>query len=1086
VEFEVLGPVRALRGGEAVALGGAMRQALLGLLLARANEPVGVDALVEALWGGEPDERHVPRLHMHVSKLRKALGVPDRLTFDGGTYSLKVLPDELDAHRFDSLLDEATSISRSDPQRCVEVLRKALGLWRGDAYQGLDFADLQGPAQQLSEERMVAYETLMTAELACGRHAQIVAELQELVRAHPFRERLHALLVTALYRGGRQADALAAYRAARQTLVDELGLEPGPELRAIEHQILAGEPVELDGSSRDIATRREVVPAQLPPEGRFFVGRAAELATLDRLADDGGSVMVVSALAGTAGVGKTALAMRWAHRVRDRFDDGQLYVDLRGYGPDDPVAPEDVLAGFLRALGMDGAAIPHEIAERTARFRSMVDGRRMLIVLDNARSVDQVRPLLPGTPTCFVLVTSRDSLAGLVTRDGAHRIDLDQLSDHEAHRLVREILGDHVDVDPGAVAQLVESCARLPLALRIATERIREIGSVVEVVTELADEQARLDLLDAGGDPQTAVRAVFSWSYRQLPPDVARVFRLLGLHPGHDTDAYAVAALADGGLRATQHALEVLLRAHLLDQPAAGRYQPHDLLRVYAAELAATTDSEAERTAAVDRLLDHYLATAALAMTAITPHEAVLRPPLPQAVHETPALTDYAHARRWLETERANLLEATAHGGPRFAIAMSHTVWRHLDISGSHHDAVLLHSRALEAAVSLDDALAEANARRVLSLALNRIGRTQEAIAHLQRALEVYRDQRDPTLHAATLNNLGVVRGKIGELDQAGRDFEKALEINGPTGGRNLYSLVLTNLARNLRSRGRYEEAGVHLEKALAVAVESGYRITESNAQCILADIYARAGRETEAFASARRGLAIAREIGHRMLEGAALRVLGSLYHRGGDHERALHLHTQALTLVQAIGDTELTAETLNAMALTHAAAGRPAEAVRSHEAALAVAQRTAKPVAVVTNYTQLRHDKIAMRLTESGVPVLSPTIDIANARIAFEGGCVANLTASRVSTMRMRKLRLFQRDAYITVDYQARQGAILRRRTGRGGRPEIEVEPVQLGDALLEVPDRALELQDHDVNPRSRSRSPLRASRCTILSTIP
>jgi DNA-binding SARP family transcriptional activator len=911
-----------------------MRQALLGLLLARANEPVGVDALVEALWGGEPDERHVPRLHMHVSKLRKALGVPDRLTFDGGTYSLKVLPDELDAHRFDSLLDEATSISRSDPQRCVEVLRKALGLWRGDAYQGLDFADLQGPAQQLSEERMVAYETLMTAELACGRHAQIVAELQELVRAHPFRERLHALLVTALYRGGRQADALAAYRAARQTLVDELGLEPGPELRAIEHQILAGEPVELDGSSRDIATRREVVPAQLPPEGRFFVGRAAELATLDRLADDGGSVMVVSALAGTAGVGKTALAMRWAHRVRDRFDDGQLYVDLRGYGPDDPVAPEDVLAGFLRALGMDGAAIPHEIAERTARFRSMVDGRRMLIVLDNARSVDQVRPLLPGTPTCFVLVTSRDSLAGLVTRDGAHRIDLDQLSDHEAHRLVREILGDHVDVDPGAVAQLVESCARLPLALRIATERIREIGSVVEVVTELADEQARLDLLDAGGDPQTAVRAVFSWSYRQLPPDCARLFRLCGLHPGQDVDLYALTALAgNDDVRVTRRQVEPLVRAHLVSSKRAGRYQAHDLLRAYAAELAADRDREDDGRAALARLFDYYVHAAAAAMDVVHPYERDRRPVLPEPYPSIkfPDFSSPERAMAWLDGELPNLLAAAQHcadvGGHAHVVRLSGVLRRHLDMNGRLTEAETLHRHALTAAETTNERGDELTALLGVADTNRHLGRYEVALTHFRQAARIAHQVRDHVGESQATWGLGVVLWNLGRHEDAFDHFHQALMIAQQEGDPVGEQEAHRGLGHVHRLQGRHEIALVHFELALAAAEVTGDRTGTMRTLLGLGDAERTLGLYESAFEHYEQALALARAVVDRLCESEALLSLGHVHRRLGQYNQAFENYQEAWKIAVCTGDRVTTIRTLNSLGHVHRLQGRSREA---------------------------------------------------------------------------------------------------------------------------------------------------------------
>ncbi|MGP4115516.1 ATP-binding protein, partial [Streptomyces sp. 4N509B] len=446
-------------------------------------------------------------------------------------------------------------------------------------------------------------------------------ELAGLVREFPLRERLHGLLMVALYRSGRREEALGAYRVARGHLVAELGLEPGPELRELERRILAGE--ELEPVPDATATPAVTVPAQLPADVVGFVGREGELRELDGLmAGVGGRGGALAVVAGTAGVGKTALVVRWAHRTRERFPDGQLYVDLRGYGPEAPVSAEDALSGFLRALGVEAAAVPRDVAERSATFRTLLDGRRMLVVLDNARSVEQVRPLLPGSSSCFTVVTSRDALAGLVAREGAHRIVLHRMPLGDARGLLAGLLVERAAREPGAVDALIERCARLPLALRITAELARSQPGrgLGELAEELADRQGALDLLDLDGDPYTAVRAVFSWSYQRLEPSVARVFRLLGLHPGHDTDVYAVAALAGAGVRRTRRALEVLVRAHLVDQVAGGRrYQPHDLLRAYAAELAAETDGPTERAEALARLLDYYLATASSALDAIAP-----------------------------------------------------------------------------------------------------------------------------------------------------------------------------------------------------------------------------------------------------------------------------------------------------------------------------------------------------------------------------------------------------------------------------------------------------------------------------------
>jgi DNA-binding SARP family transcriptional activator len=944
MEFQVLGAVGIRREGRGDALAGRLRRVLLAVLLSRANQPVAVDVLTDALWGEAPDEKVGQRLHLHVHRLRQALGggEAERLSFGPEGYRLRVAAGELDADRFESQVGRAVEAVEREPGEAVASLREALGLWRGTPFAGMDVPVLADWAHRLAERRLVAVETLFQGELACGRDAAIVSELAEAVREHPLRERLHGLLMIALYRAGRQADALAAYRAARDTLVEELGLEPGPELRELERRILAGEPVEAAEPER--TSSGAPAPAQLPLNVRAFVGREAELAELDGLLS-APTPVVISAVAGTAGVGKTALAVRWAHRVREQFPDGQLYVDLRGYGPDQPVPPDDALAGFLRALGLEGAAVPQDLAERAARFRTLLDGRRMLIVLDNARTVEQVRPLLPGSSTCFTLVTSRDALAGLVAREGAHRIALDRLRLEEARGLLGGLLGERAASEPGAVDALVERCARLPLALRIVAELVRAqpARGVAELAGELADRQGALDLLDIDGDPHTAVRAVFSWSYQQLDPAVARVFRLLGLHPGHDTDAYAVAALAGSGLRDTRRALDVLLRAHLVDQTAGGRYQPHDLLRAYAAELATVTDSPTERGAALDRLLDYYLATASAAMDVVSPHDYAPRPKVPAPGGETPPLTSYDHAWRWLDAERANLLEATRHGGePGYVISMSQTVWRYLDTGSYYDDGVTLQTRAMDAARTLGDPVAEAHARRVLAAVLNRIGDNREVVVgHLTWALAVYEQAGNRLLQAATLNVLAVVHSMKGELAEAEGYFERTLALTGEGESWYLHVAASLNHFRNLLSLGRVEEVARRFDPVLALCRDKGDGFIECNAltQAAKLCLLLGQGRVAEAFDHARRSLELAREGGYRAIEADSLCVLGTAYRQQGDGEQALRHHEEALALARAVGDTEVLAEALNALGTTHISAGRPAEALRCHCEALTVTQ---------------------------------------------------------------------------------------------------------------------------------------------------
>jgi hypothetical protein len=417
-------------------------------------------------------------------------------------------------------------------------------LWRGEPLADVGSEVLARRIPQLTETYLQAVETRIEAEVHLGRHAEVISELRRLTSDQPFREHAHALLMRALYRCGRQGEALAAYQAARRILIGELGSEPGPELHQMHQWVLnrdpglgapgpaaAGGPVPAaaDGPV-------PVMPREVPGTVGHFVGRLRELTELDRLLDgprDGPGAMVISAIGGTAGVGKTALAVQWAHRVTSRFPDGQLYVNLRGYDPEQPVRPTDALAGFLRSLGVPGQDIPAEVDERAARYRSLLAGRRMLVFLDNAREAGQIRPLLPGTPGCVTVVTSRDSLAGLVARHGAARLDLDLLPLTDAVGLLEDLIGERATADPAATQALAEACGRLPLALRVAAElaAARPARPVAELAGALADQQ-RLELLQAGSDPHTMVRTVFSWSYRQLDADAARAFRLAGLHPG--------------------------------------------------------------------------------------------------------------------------------------------------------------------------------------------------------------------------------------------------------------------------------------------------------------------------------------------------------------------------------------------------------------------------------------------------------------------------------------------------------------------------------------------------------------------------
>ncbi len=886
MEFQVLGPVLFRPTGGRIESGGRLRQVLLGVLLARGNRPVSVDVLADALWGGVHDPRAPQKVQLHVHKLRRALDDPARLRYDTNGYRLLVHPGELDAERFESLVGEAADLA-DDPDRRAELVRKALDLWHGEPYDGLDVPLLAAESRRLVDRRLTAIEDLCRAELARDRPSAVVAELTGLVREHPLREGLHALLMSALHRSGRRADALAVYRDARAGVVAELGLEPGPELRTAEQEVLAEQP--------------PAVPAQLPHRVRDFVGRTAELSELDGLS---GTPLVV--VVGTAGVGKTALAVCWAHRVRDRFPDGLLYVDLRGYGPEDPVSPDEALSGFLRELGVPAAGVPGESAARSARFRTLLTGRRMLVVLDNARTADQVRPLLPGTSSCLALVTSRDSLAGLVAREGAHRVDLGLLSLTEAVDLLRAVIGDRADGDPAGTAALADRCARLPLALRVAAESIRG-RSPAALAAELAEEHRRLDLLDAGGDPWTAVRAVFSWSYHRLPTDAARLFRLCALCPGPDFEPGALAALTGSDAR---RALDVLVRAHLVEQLPTGRYRLHDLLRAYAAELAAAT---AESGNALAALLDWYLRTAEHAAEAF-------------AGRPAPGFTGSREdALRLLDAERANLLAATVPGGPDYTVRLSSALWWYLDHSGFRDDALHLHTLAAGHRPNDPGVLAR------LGVAHYRLWQHEEAVEHLDRALQASTD--DPSSLVTILNTLGLVHAATGRLRLAARYYEQALDVGGPPHE----APITSNLGDVHRRLGAHDRARRCLDDALRIAEQRDDRLTESFVWCHLGALRSQTGCHAEALDCLERALDIARTWDVRLVEGEARYHQGVASHRLGRPDDALRFFTEALARAESVDDRWLAAQVLTAMAETHEACGDAASAVGLRTRARAV-----------------------------------------------------------------------------------------------------------------------------------------------------
>jgi DNA-binding SARP family transcriptional activator len=620
------------------------QRTVLAVLLTRAGRPVPVDELAEFVWDGTPPARAAQTLRTYVMRLRHALGEAAGIrivTRDPG-YLIEAAEDEVDALQFArACRDGATAYKAGQWAVASAALADGLALWRGEPLADISsrlLRDTEVPA--LQRQRLQARQWRIDADLQLGGGDELAAELHELTSQEPLRERLYVLLMTALSRAGRASEALAVYQQARNVLVAQLGIEPGPDLRELQRLILAGEQPRPRPAARISPEKYRPVPHQLPAAAGHFAGREADLKELDAIQDRAGPV-TISSIGGMAGIGKTTLALHWAHQVADRFPDGQLYVNLRGFGPAPPMTPADALRGFLDALRDPAKPLPADPDMQEALYRSLTADRRILIVLDNARDEQQVRPLLPGSASCLTLITSRSQLAGLVATNGAIPLSLDPLTTADAHEFLSRRLGpQRLAGEPAAVDRLIASCAGLPLALCIAAARAALTPALSLTTLSAQLSEPGLDAL-SGTDPYADLRSVFSWSYRRLSPEAARLFRCLSLFPGPDFSATATASIDPAGR--TYELQAELTSAHLLEEYLPGRFRLHDLLARYAQECSARDDTEDARREVRGRILTWYSAAAASAARIVDPHRHSI--PDPGQPHPIPAgLADEAQA----------------------------------------------------------------------------------------------------------------------------------------------------------------------------------------------------------------------------------------------------------------------------------------------------------------------------------------------------------------------------------------------------------------------------------------------------------
>jgi DNA-binding SARP family transcriptional activator/Tfp pilus assembly protein PilF len=960
MEFRLLGPVEVRIGGQRVDAGHTKQRCVLAVLLLELGAMVPVGQLIDRVWGDHPPASVRNNLYAYVARLRTVLSdgcCPDvRLIHRPGGYLMEADTERVDVYRFRRQVSAATAAATADggDAEAARLLRAALGLWRGQALAGLESPWLRAMRETLELQRVGAVLDLGDIALRQGQFGPLIDELATEVATRPTDERMIGQLMVALYRSGRQAEALRWFEQTRKHLAEELGANPGPELRALHERMLRDD---LPRTAPAAAHQGVPVPQELPPDVPAFTGRFAELAELDRLLVRSGTgissgtragasaTAVISAVSGTAGVGKTALATHWAHRAARHFPDGQLYVNLRGYDPGQPIMAAEALAGFLRALGLPGEDIPADPAERAARYRSLISGKRILMLLDNASEVEQVRPLLPGTATCAALITSRDSLAGLVARDGARRIELDVLPVDETIDLLRALIGPRVDADLANAIKLATRCARLPLALRVAAELA--VARPAISLAALADELGgghRLDLLDASGDPRTAVRAVLSWSYRHLDAAAATTFRRFGLHPGPDLDVYAMAALTDTGTEEARELLERLARTHLVQPVPRDRYGMHDLLRAYTRELADVQDSEEERRLALTRLFDYCLDRAAAAMDTLYPADRQYRPRVSLPAFPAPQVTDPIAARAWLDAERATLVAIatqTASGGwPDHAKLLAGMLFRYLDSGGHHLEATIIYTSALQAARYAGDRRGEVVALNGLGHVAWRSGLHDQAADHYRQTLELNREAGDRNGEASALGNLAVVAWRQGRYQQAAGHYRQALALFRTTGDRAGESRTLSNLGMVDERQGRYEQAAGNYRQALALQREIGDRAGEARALNNLGAVDVRQGRYQQAADHLREALVLFHGIGDKNGEAHVLADLGVGAARQGSWQRATDHLEQALAIFRETTERSGQAEALNNLGEISIAAGDASRARTQYAAALDLARQ--------------------------------------------------------------------------------------------------------------------------------------------------
>ncbi|WP_425826770.1 BTAD domain-containing putative transcriptional regulator [Streptomyces fractus] len=999
LRLSLLGPLRAWRDGVPLDLGPVRRQAVLAALALHPGRLVGRDQVLDAVWGDRPPGSGHRVLPSYVYELRRSLdaaGVgPDRSVIRGerGGYRFTAEAASLDVTDLAELVDGARHTRKTgDTATAAGQLADALDLFDGEPLAGLPGPFAASERQRLLQRGHTTRLERLDCLILLGRCAQALDELAALPVTDPYDEPLLALRMRALYGCGRQVEALSAYEEARARLRDDLGVDPGEELRRTHEAVLRQDAAALGGPATGAhpppARIGFVAPAELPRIAYQFTGRVDELACLHAvLPEEGGHspgsahTVVISAIGGAAGIGKTALAVHWAHQVRDRFPDGQLYVNLHGFDLEQPpLEPGEALELLLRSLGLEAAQVPASVEAQARAFRTLVADRRVLVLLDNAASAEQVRPLLPGGPSCCVVVTSRNRLGDLVALDGAQALPLDFLAPHEARALLCATLGaDRIAGEPEAADRLIGLCGGLPLALRVAAARLS--GDPGLGLTELVEEMSdgtRLEALELDGNSNSPLRRAFSVSYGVLEADARRLFRLLGLFPGAEFTASVAAALLDVPTSRARRLLRTLAAAHLIDPATTGRYGFHDLLREYARECTWAEESAEERAAALDRVLLWYVhATRATAGTWFYPTlPAALTTGGPSA--GSPSLPSTAEAGRWLEEERANLLalihHAGRHGPHPIATHLVSSLLGYFWLHVPRATWQALTQTALDAAEAEEDLHGQALLHGILGILQWDHGRPDKAVEHCTRVRAISGELDWPEVQAMAVGVKGYVDWSTAHLDRAHEGLSAGLAITEKGKNHYLGAFALLGLGMTARDLGRLPEAAAHLERVLrrnrdvtwwsdslalqvlgpvywelgrltdgltvldpkvTAGANDGYRIGHAMILDAAAKIHVELGDHDEALALTERALATFRGPARRWIQSGILTTVASAHRARSRFDAALRAATESHALARKAHFRRAEADSLMALALTHHDAGHHHEATRPAEEAL-------------------------------------------------------------------------------------------------------------------------------------------------------